>query len=922
MAWPPENTDPTAEMPFYCDGEYGYEVLRVSPEGNVFGQTRWIAEVQHKIWWTGSGYRYVESTALHMTYEELPTGRPFGEIRKVREHIKATNEYIWREYWYDAEAGIWKQIAWLWTIEGLQNIPDPGTQVGGAHVVIERAVPFVWTGIRWERFRHSMLKDDEPLRHLPAGFLRTLNPDARVIYYSPTEIGIEPIKGGSGKVLVNLEYVLATREGSVSPNLAVLDWNDETRTIVARYIEPGTEYWIYLANADNAFVIQGLPGDAQHNAAPAWDYRNRLFLSTTPDVNGYLADSGSGQNARLVGKIETDNTAAADGGPYFLRELDISLISRQVSLPETYREFSDFVVTFWDQQTLRLERLDATYGQIFAGGNLHFLGEGRVLQTDDPWIEWSDTEPKLVRRTNALSPSSQYFLYLSGEVDPFNFNAINPDTNRPWQATDTGAVEYYDPDLDLRLMLFLSPKEPDHGVLDEAWPGYYARHVGQVRTDEYGNFVNAWDLSAIRQKTLNPSWFDGLAEIELVPVDTTEFRVCRKKGSSGIISVRGAAVQTFDSEDPDVHWVTTADLVQAYNEGNPSNPLSPLNPISWYPGEALYLYMANHRSLWGSLPDRTFVSNHAPTGGYLSQNWPGNNARWICTVKPDGNGAFTGKFIPETIAVSAHSQIFDDEPEKHRVHNDVQVTNLNLLSAAGVLFELQKQQGLPVQLDFQDATHVKLVPIGDQATVVILPDLTVLNVPAAGISLAVAGNTGTMYFVYATASGPEFSSAAPDKHYAALETRGTTKTLVGWFAFAAPNQLQGAWNVWSHSHEDRKFTATITTETTTLNLPGCVVPPGRTCELTRTGQSSASCDEIWSQYGWERSINISVATGFGRIAAPQTTFIGHATLSHGTVQPGIYSEFSLTHSLSVEGGVGGVETGWHGVCGELILTRH
>ena len=362
-------------------------------------------------------------------------------------------------------------------MEDISDLPNPGFELGEAHLWLERDVKLFWDSFHLRRERHSSLDDDQPLRHLPDGFLNSLQPDARVVYYGPQEIGIEPIKGGSGKVLINLEYVVARRDASVSPSLNALEWNEGTGILTAVPLATDTEYWIYLANSHSSFVVGG------------GDYRNRLFLSQTADHNGMLGNSGAGENARLAGKIQTDKTPTSEGGPYFLQEIDISLISRQVSLPETYREFSDFVLTFVDADNIALQRIDGTYGQIYAGGNIQYLGNGYTLNRADAWIAWSNNDPRLVRHETALTPSSRYFCYLAGDLDSYNFNDINPETNRPWQAEDEGALGHYDDVKDLRLKLFLSPEEPDHGFLSESWPGYYARHVGQVSVDAVGKFV-------------------------------------------------------------------------------------------------------------------------------------------------------------------------------------------------------------------------------------------------------------------------------------------------------------------------------------------------------------------------------------------------------------------------------------------------
>src|SRR5208283_4327481 len=122
----------------------------------------------------------------------------------------------------------------------------------------------------------------------------------RVTYYSAKEIGLAAVTGGSGKLWVGGVWIDADRSLSVWNNLAVINFDSQTNALTFDYVDPGEEYWIYVANSDASYQTLGLPGDNTHNPAPVWDYRNKMFLSLTPNVNGYLSDIGCGRNARLI----------------------------------------------------------------------------------------------------------------------------------------------------------------------------------------------------------------------------------------------------------------------------------------------------------------------------------------------------------------------------------------------------------------------------------------------------------------------------------------------------------------------------------------------------------------------------------------------------------------------------------------------
>jgi microcystin-dependent protein len=582
------------------------------------------------------------------SYDKLPgPPRPFGELWRVIRYIPEKNKNVWDYYFWDSEKSLWRPLKWHWNLDNAGKLPKPGLIIGEAHKVTKQNVLAMFNGDEWMPPTHSSLYDDEPDRHFPSGFMQTLSPDAKLVYGSKTELHLEPLPGGSGRIWTGGEFVDASKSTAVFPTLGVLIYNADTETVTVESIEPDVEYWVYLANSDVKFSVLGLPANGDKPPIPAWDFRRKLFLSRNVDVNGYLTNTDT-INARLVGSIKTDNTLYSEGGPYFVRELDISLISRTVAFPETFREYSDFLVEFVNEDTLKLRKIDGSYGLFYVAGSLIVLGTGATLYRNNARIEWNEGRvSKVERDTRVILPNTLYYLYFSGNIDEWNFNEINTLTGRPWQSTDFGAENNYVTELDMRLTLFASTKIPDHNVFAEAWPGYTARYVGEVQTDAKGMFINSRGLSAIRQPVIVPSTFDGLSEIQFDVVSDTRINVIRKPGSSGVVNIRGDSVLTYPSSSGSVHFIDNSFPVYTYNEtGEP--PFIYGEPVSTFRTQ-LHVYMANSRSIWGEYAKKLFVCSSDHINGYLSESYPGNNARWLFSFTPDSNGKFTGPFIQKAV---------------------------------------------------------------------------------------------------------------------------------------------------------------------------------------------------------------------------------------------------------------------------------
>lgn len=293
FVWPPENTEPTPEMPYYRSETYSADPLAVSKEGNVYGHERAVVCDPKPWWWTGdrwieipNGKGTIIPTGQVIAVADLPDGpRPYREIWQVRFYNAETNESDWVEYHWDVEDEEWKPLNWLWPVDTRSALPTPGHFVGEAHWVMNWHQKYRWVGTGWQRGRHSELDDDEPQRHLPVGFIDLLRPDLELVFVSPKQIAIEATEGGSGKIWIDREWVSPGADAVVNntdPSIQLVAGGLQTEDLL-----PDTEYWIYLSNSEFPYV----------------DRRRKLFFSLTAPENGFLSRTGIGRTAKIVGKI-------------------------------------------------------------------------------------------------------------------------------------------------------------------------------------------------------------------------------------------------------------------------------------------------------------------------------------------------------------------------------------------------------------------------------------------------------------------------------------------------------------------------------------------------------------------------------------------------------------------------------------------
>ena len=633
-----------------------------SPEGNFYGQERWVRDWPNPVVWNGIDYEVITLAGSATSVETLPilgntnpnTGLSYGprkdfemwSVPRPNWPPEDAEVYDMRDkdyYFWDVDFQEWKIVKWYWDIDDEGALPRPGLHRGSAHVLYYYDIKVFWDGLAWRRWKHSAVEDDEEYKHLPDGFIEFLIPDAKLEYYGKSAVGITLVAGGKGFVFVGSEKMVPTDTAIVFNNYPAIKVVDGK--VLPEYIEPGTEYYVYYANNKVAINVNELPGDATHNPTSACDFRGKLFLSKIAPVDDYIDTPSLKNYAIIAGFIETDVTSKATGGPYFRHNLDFSWISRRPSFSATFRDYSDFYLSYESADEIRLLRTDGCYGQIYLPDELIYLGEGHSASRFDSWISVDPATDLPVYIDTPILANTHYWIYLINEIDAVNFNEINTFTTRPWQSSDEGSETNYDSEKDLRLKIVLSTKEHEHYRMTETFPLFFSRCVGHIWTDANARFLYAKDISYIKSLVLNPTHFKGQADFAIKPDTVNQFKVAEIEGTAGVVYVGGDTIITLPSTDSGVHTANVTDYIQLYTEADITSPLSNLTRINTHPNTILYVYMANTDICWGARANTLFFSTIAPTRGYLSSNYPGTSARWIATVRTDARGQFTGYWL-------------------------------------------------------------------------------------------------------------------------------------------------------------------------------------------------------------------------------------------------------------------------------------
>lgn len=628
-----------ASFGLFSDGNYGTEINRVSPEGYLYGDSTMIQQVPHDYWWNGLDWIEIPEVLDQVDNPSLlPDGKPFGEIWRARRYVSATNTYVWD--YYLSTGDNWSLMVRYSDRNNKAELPLTGYHIGDWRRVIERDVPVYWSGEELRRYNISSLAGSnrlDQLEEITSGINTVLQPGFALIYISKQELSLKSIDGDFDYIRVNGQGIEASKRTSVFTHTPVLGWNEEAQSLYYSTLQPNTSYHVYLANRSEGFNIN------------VYDYRGKLFCSSTIPTNNQLGDTGLGQNAIYIGRCQTNSSGD------FLYELDVSTVSKAADLKETFRDFSDFDLEYTSQDELTLRRIYGAYGQIYIPESLVFLGEGITVTTSSPRILYDDITGMIVLDTSDIAPSSVYYVYLASNTDIYNFNELNTDTSLPWHPEDNGAGDGitgpYIASNDLRLSMFLSLQEPDEGRLAETYYGFWARHIGQIRTDPTSKFIYSSDISAIRQKTLRPSFFDGLAEIQIVSSEEGDtLSITEKTGTTGAISVNSQTISVAEIVSPSV---STTDTVWQYSE-SPPFLVDTGYTVGSKVGIGCNLYLTNSDAAWGDKANSLLAIDSVPSAnGYLGFSYPRNNARWIAEAEPQASQygpelVVNGSFITES----------------------------------------------------------------------------------------------------------------------------------------------------------------------------------------------------------------------------------------------------------------------------------
>ena len=195
----PDGVDP----PPIGDGKtYSNMLGWQSPEGNFYGQERWVRDWYSSVVWNGEDYQLVEEDGAANSISELPmpgqinprTGLPYGprldfEMWTVpRENWPPTDLSVYdgrskEYYWWDTTNQEWNLVEWYYTITDEKDLPRPGIKKGAAHLLIYSNIKVMWDGYTWRRYSLDMIDGGErvdeleSLTELTSGQVQTLQTD-------------------------------------------------------------------------------------------------------------------------------------------------------------------------------------------------------------------------------------------------------------------------------------------------------------------------------------------------------------------------------------------------------------------------------------------------------------------------------------------------------------------------------------------------------------------------------------------------------------------------------------------------------------------------------------------------------------------------------------------------------------------------
>jgi hypothetical protein len=210
----------------------------------------------------------------------------------------------------------------------------------------------------------------------------------------------------------------------------------------------------------------------------------------------------------------------------------------------------------------------------------------------------------------------------------------------------------------------------------------------------------------------------------------------------------------------------------------------------------------------------------------------------------DDLGKFTGSYLTDSVTIQ-QTNINDAGVSPSEVWSSAKIqSELNKLWAVvniQVLYSNQLITGLTgLRLEYLDSTHIRLIPTIGQEVTVIFPDYTQRTIPIEGLATTFQGNTGTMYYVYVGETTFHVSDIQPETTTDPLNIH-EYEILVGFMGMSATDMISGSWNVYSCWNEGEKtwsvdrlyenlpmYQNDTHEVLTDMNLPGLVIPPGKT----------------------------------------------------------------------------------------------
>jgi hypothetical protein len=155
-----------------------------SPEGNFYGQERWVRDWYSAVFWDGLDYRIVEADgtlddpalfSIKAPPNRTPTNFEVWSVPRPNWPPIGLAIYDGRDkdyYFWNPDKQAFTIMEWFWQVEGDDELLYPGVKIGAAHVIVYHDIKVMWNGYYWQRYHHDMLDlgTDADI-HIPEGFL-------------------------------------------------------------------------------------------------------------------------------------------------------------------------------------------------------------------------------------------------------------------------------------------------------------------------------------------------------------------------------------------------------------------------------------------------------------------------------------------------------------------------------------------------------------------------------------------------------------------------------------------------------------------------------------------------------------------------------------------------------------------------------